>query len=70
MNINYSINRKTITQDTNVEVNGYCRNICSTVKVRGNIEFMSSEKFEIFENEPGNKVYKLYLEDSPMARVL
>lgn len=69
VNVNYSINGKTITQDTDVEVNGYCRNISSTVKVRGNIEFMSSEKFTICENGPGNK-YDFYLEDVPMARVI
>ena len=61
VNVNYSINGKTITQDTDVEVNGYCRNISSTVKVRGNIEFMSSEKFTICENGPGNKAYDLSL---------
>ncbi|RHB42172.1 hypothetical protein DW886_16780 [Enterocloster aldenensis] len=70
VNVNYSINGKTITQDTDVEVNGYCRNISSTVKVRGNIEFMSSEKFTICENGPGNKSYDFYLEDVPMVRVI
>lgn len=70
VNVNYSINGKTITQDTDVEVNGYCRNISSIVKVRGNIEFMSSEKFTICENGTGNKSYDFYLEDVPMARVI
>lgn len=70
VNVSYSINGKIITQDMDVEVKGYCRNIGLTIKVRGNIEFMSSEKFTICENGPGNKAYDFYLEDVPMARVI
>lgn len=70
VNVSYSINGKIITQDMDVEVKGYCRNIGLTIKVRGNIEIMSSEKFTICENGPGNKAYDFYLEDVPMARVI
>lgn len=70
VNVSYSINGKIITQDMDVEVKGYCRNICLTIKVRGNIELMSPEKFTIVENEPGNKAYEFYLKDSPKARVI
>lgn len=70
VDVSYSINGKIITQDMDVEVKGYCRNISSTIKVRGNIELMSPEKFTIVENEPGNKAYEFYLKDFPKARVI
>ena len=53
-----------------VEVKGYCRNIGVTIKVRGNIELMSPEKFTIVENDMGTKGYEFYLKDFPKARVI
>lgn len=65
----YTVNGKEVTPGTRVEVNGYCRNIGSNISVRGNLDYLSEEKFTVFEDEPSNKTYDFYLEDRPIAKV-
>lgn len=70
VNVIYTVNGKQITQNTKVEVYGYCRNIDRKITVKGQIDFMTEEKFTLFEDEPSNSSYDFYLEDAPVVKII